>query len=198
MSAGDPVVQGAVNDAVDATTTLTAKFSGTTLVVNNTMGSSGSHVGAIEATVAWGNGIVGTSTEGNGITGHGPNGNGVVGTTNVGFGVLGSADTAGGVGVVANSATATDTYGILALDVRGPARFRRCGVVQVPAGHSHATVTGLAIFPYTSALATCQAAAGVGVPAAVPHPAEGELEIVLDHHAPAGGMPVFWMLVEHH
>ncbi len=134
MSAGDPVVQGAVNDAVDATTTLTAKFSGTTLVVNNTMGSSGSHVGAIEATVAWGNGIVGTSTEGNGITGHGPNGNGVVGTTNVGFGVLGSADTAGGVGVVANSATATDTYGILALDVRGPARFRRCGVVQVPAG----------------------------------------------------------------
>src|SRR6266545_4792335 len=114
MSAGDPVVQGAVNDAVDATTTLTAKFSGTTLVVNNTMGSSGSHVGAIEATVACGNGVVGTTT--------------------VGFGVLGSADTAGGVGVVANSATATDTYGILALDVRGPARFRRCGVVQVPAG----------------------------------------------------------------
>src|SRR6266545_3313830 len=107
MSAGDPVVQGAVNDAVDATTTLTAKFSGTTLVVNNTMGSSGSHVGAIEATVAWGNGIVGMSTEGNGITGHGPNGNGVVGTTNVGFGVLGSADTPGGVGVVANSATGT-------------------------------------------------------------------------------------------
>jgi hypothetical protein len=25
-----------------------------------------------------------------------------------------------------------------------------------------------------------------------------ELEIVLEHTAPAGGVPVFWMLVEHH
>ena len=178
---GGPVVQGAVNDAGTTTTTLTSNVeAGGALVVNNNMKSSG-YGDAVQAAATYGSAVKGTATRGNGVNGYATTGNGVSGGSNSGFGVVGYATGNGASGVVAS---ASDAYSIMALDVRGPAKFRRSGVVSVPAGATWVTVTSLAIFSYTHALATCQLALGVAVSAAVPDPAAGTLKIVLTGPAP--------------
>lgn len=186
---GDPVVQGADNNAGTAGTILRADLSGATLDVRNTVTGGGANVGLAAS------GDVGVDASGfdGGVVGFSSNGNGVVGRSDIGFGVVGTASDLGGIGVVAS---APDEFSKTALDVRGQVHFTRSGVATVPAGASSVTVSGLKVYGSTHALATAQRSTAAWVKAAVPLPATGQLRLHLNGAAPAGGVPVAWWLLE--
>lgn len=185
---GDPVVQGADNDAGGAGTILRSTAGGATLEVRNAVGVGGA-VG-VKASADVG---VDASGFDAGVVGFSSNGNGLVGRSDLGYGVIGTASDLGGVGVVA---AAPDEFSKTALDVRGQVRFARSGVVTVPAGATSATVAGLQVYTSTHALAVAQRNTAVWVKAAVPNPGTGQLRVHLNAAAPAGGVPVAWWLLE--
>ncbi|GAA1503440.1 hypothetical protein GCM10009827_015590 [Dactylosporangium maewongense] len=173
---GDPVLQGADNNAGTESTVLRSTSDAATLDVRNT------------ATVA----VDATGFDA-GVLGYSSNGNGVIGRSDIGYGVIGVAGDLGGIGVVAS---APDEYSKTALSVRGQTRFSRSGLATVPAGASSVTVTGLHLYASTRALALAQRSTAVWVKAAVPNPATGELRLHLNAAAPAGGVPIAWWLLE--
>ncbi|WP_327001754.1 hypothetical protein OHA72_42510 [Dactylosporangium sp. NBC_01737] len=173
---GDPVVQGADNNAGADPTILRSTSDAATLDVRNT------------ATVA----VEATGFDA-GVIGYSSNGNGLIGRSDIGYGIIGVAGEAGGIGIVAS---APDEYGKTALAVRGQTRFSRSGTVTVPAGANSVTVTGLHVYASTRALALAQRSTAAWVKAAVPNPATGELRLHLNAAAPAGGVPVAWWLLE--
>ncbi|MET7424326.1 hypothetical protein [Dactylosporangium sp. NPDC005555] len=175
-ASGDPVVQGADNNAGAASTVLRSTADTATLDVRNT------------ATVA----VDATGFDA-GVVGYSSNGNGLIGRSDIGTGVFGAAGDLGGIGVVAS---APDEFSKTALDVRGQARFSRSGTATVPAGASSVTVSGLHVFTSTRALAVAQRNTAVWVKAAVPNPATGQLRLHLNAAAPAGGVPIAWWLLE--
>ncbi|MFB9180364.1 hypothetical protein ACFFX1_19645 [Dactylosporangium sucinum] len=185
---GDPVVQGADNDAGAAGTILRSTAAGATFEVRNAVGVGGA-VG-VKASADVG---VDASGFDAGVVGFSSNGNGLVGRSDLGYGVVGAASDLGGIGVVAS---APDEFSKTALDVRGQVRFARSGVVTVPAGATSATVTGLQVYASTHALAVAQRSTAVWVKAAVPVQASGQLRVYLNAAAPAGGVPVAWWLLE--
>ncbi|GAA2629660.1 hypothetical protein GCM10010399_71950 [Dactylosporangium fulvum] len=187
---GDPVGQGADNNAGTTSTILRSNLTGATLDVRNTVGSSGGGSVAVKA-----NAEVGVDANGfdAGVVGFSSNGNGVIGRSDIGFGVVGTATGPGGVGVVAS---APDEFSKTALDVRGQVHFTRSGVATVPAGATSVTVSGLHIFGSTHALAVAQRNTAVWVKAAVPDQASGQLSLHLNAKAPSGGVPVAWWLLE--
>ncbi|GAA3241321.1 hypothetical protein ACFO1B_08050 [Dactylosporangium siamense] len=172
---GDPVVQGADNNAGADTTVLRSTSGDATLDVRNT------------ATVA-----VDADGFDAGVIGFSSNGNGLIGRTDIGYGVIGIAGGPGGVAVVAS---APDEYGKTALSVRGQAQFSRSGTTTVPAGANSVTVSGLHLYASTRAFALAQRNTAAFVKAAVPDPATGQLRLHLNIAAPAGGVPVAWWLL---
>jgi hypothetical protein len=172
---GDPVVQGADNNAGAASTVLRSTAA-TTLDVQNT------------ATVA----VEATGFDA-GVIGYSSNGNGLIGRSDIGYGIIGIAGDAGGIGVVAS---APDEYSKTALAVYGQTAFSRSGTATVPAGANSVTVSGLQVYATTRALALAQRSTAVWVKAAVPNPATGQLRLHLNAAAPAGGLPIAWLLLE--
>ncbi|MEV4510923.1 hypothetical protein AB0K00_18370 [Dactylosporangium sp. NPDC049525] len=173
---GDPVVQGADNNAGAASTVLRSSADAATLDVRNT------------ATVA----VEATGFDA-GVVGYSSNGNGLIGRSDLGYGVIGLAGDLGGVGVVA---FAPDEFSKTALVVHGQTRFSRSGTATVPAGANSVTIAGLQVYASTRALALAQRSTAVWVKAAVPNPATGQLRLHLNAAAPAGGLPVAWWLLE--
>jgi hypothetical protein len=113
---------------------------------------------------------------------------GVLGkSTTSGIGVSGSSST--GIGVSAYSATGT------ALSVQGKAKFSRSGLLTVPAGMDHATVSGVSLTSASLVLATVQSANGDAfVKQAIPDVAGGSFTVFLDH-APTVDVPVAWFVL---
>jgi hypothetical protein len=159
---------------------------------------------AINGTGVLGDGVTGVSATGSvtGVSGTSTGqGDGVDGTSNnsccsavyglnngMGNGVAGRADV--GTGVLAAS-----TKGI-ALKVSGKATFSRSGLVTIPAGTNHATVSLARVTAASMVIATAQQSAGVAVRAAVPaDPVGGKFTIYLTGNAPAGGLSVAYFVL---
>lgn len=128
-------------------------------------------------------GFGGANTHGVVGTG-GVSGDGVQGLGNgTGSGVHG-VGTGNGIGVLAEN-LAGSTAGI-ALKATGRTVFSRNGVLTAAAGHSTATMPGVALTPASLVLATLpQHAAGVYILAAVPNVAGSSFKVYLSKAGPA-------------
>jgi len=182
---------GAGKDAGSTTSILHSTAAGAVLDVETPATTGGSQI-AVKAHSTLGVGVDAAGFD-NGVVGFSSNGNGLLGQTDIGFGVIGVAGGPGSVGVVAS---APDEFSKTALSVRGQTRFSRSGVATVRANTSTVTVTGVAIYDSTRALATAQQSTTVWVKAAVPNAVAGTLTLVLNAKAPAGGVTIAWWLLE--